>query len=108
MRGELERLITLHGPPGLIRCYNGPEFIAGVTRWFLATADITTRSIDPGSPWQNGYKVHPQCSTSFTLLHQDAGRATRTVQFHPIDLVNRVHGDSFNPHFSTLVFVSTN
>lgn len=52
---ELERLITLHGPPSFIRCDNGPEFIAGATRRFLATADITTLFIDPGSPWQNGY-----------------------------------------------------
>ena len=52
---ELERLITLHGPPGFIRCDNGPRFIAGVTRQFLATADIKTLFTDPGSPWQNGY-----------------------------------------------------
>lgn len=52
---ELERLITLHGPPNFIRCDNGPEFIAGATRQFLATASIKTLFIDPGSPWQNGY-----------------------------------------------------
>jgi len=52
---ELERLIILHGPPGFIRCDNGPEFIAGATRRFLATADVKTLFIDPGSPWQNGY-----------------------------------------------------
>ena len=52
---ELERLVTLHGPPGFIRCDNGPEFIAGATRQFLASANIETLFIDPGSPWQNGY-----------------------------------------------------
>lgn len=59
---ELERLITLHGPPGFIRCDreaprsdHGPEFIAGATRQFLTTANIKTLFIDPGSPWQNGY-----------------------------------------------------
>lgn len=52
---ELERLITLHGAPGFIRCDNGPEFIAQATQQFLATATIETLSIDPGSPWQNGY-----------------------------------------------------
>lgn len=52
---ELERLITRHGPPGFVRCDNGPEFIAGATRQFLATASIETLFIDLGSPWQNGY-----------------------------------------------------
>jgi putative transposase len=52
---ELERLITLHGPPSFIRCDNGPEFIAQAVRGFLATANIKTLFIDPGSPWQNGY-----------------------------------------------------
>lgn len=52
---ELERLITLHGAPSFVRCDNGPEFIAGATRQFLATANTQTLFIDPGSPWQNGY-----------------------------------------------------
>ena len=52
---ELERLITRHGAPGFVRCDNGPEFIAQATRQFLATANVTTLFIDPGSPWQNGY-----------------------------------------------------
>ena len=52
---ELERLITLHGAPGFIRCDNGPEFIAQATRRFLTEAKTQTLFIDPGSPWQNGY-----------------------------------------------------
>lgn len=52
---ELERLITLHGPPSFIRCDNGPEFMAQATQRFLATATLETLFIDPGSPWQNGY-----------------------------------------------------
>jgi len=52
---ELERLITLHGPPRFVRCDNGPEFIAQATRQFLASVNIETLFIDPSSPWQNGY-----------------------------------------------------
>ncbi len=52
--GELERLITLHGPPTFIRCDNGPEFIAQAARQFLTAAGIETLFIEPGSPWQNG------------------------------------------------------
>ena len=52
---ELERLITLHGPPGFIRCDNGLEFIAQLLHEFVTDATIKTLFIDPGSPWQNGY-----------------------------------------------------
>ncbi len=52
---ELERLITLHGPPSFIRCDNGPEFIAQAVRKFLADAKVETLFIEPGAPWQNGY-----------------------------------------------------
>ena len=52
---ELERLITLHGAPGFIRCDNVPEFIAQATQRFLADATVETLYINPGSPWQNGY-----------------------------------------------------
>lgn len=52
---EVERLITLHGPPGFIRCDNGPEFIAQALQAFLADAQIKTLFIEPGAPWQNGY-----------------------------------------------------
>jgi len=60
VRGELERLMTLHGPPGFIRCDdrrkslwdNGPEFIARATRRFLAEAGVGTLFIDPGAPWR--------------------------------------------------------
>jgi putative transposase len=52
---ELERLITLHGPPSFIRCDNGPEFISQAAQKFLADANIETLFIEPGSPWQNGY-----------------------------------------------------
>jgi transposase InsO family protein len=55
VRGELERLMTLHGAPSFIRCDNGPEFIAKTTRCFLTEAKTQTLFIDPGSPWQNGY-----------------------------------------------------
>jgi transposase InsO family protein len=55
VRGELERLITLHRAPSFIRCDNGPEFIAKTTRCFLTEAKTQTLFIDPGSPWQNGY-----------------------------------------------------
>lgn len=52
---ELERLMTIHGAPGFIRCDNGPEFIASAVLGFLAQAGVETLFIAPGSPWENGY-----------------------------------------------------
>src|SRR5690554_410162 len=39
---ELERLMTIHGPPAFIRSDNGPEFIADAARSFLAASGVRT------------------------------------------------------------------
>lgn len=72
VRGELERLITLHGPPEFIRCDNGPEFIARATRRFLAEAGVGTLFIDPGAPWQNGYSKSFNSRLRDELLNLEA------------------------------------
>lgn len=38
-----------------VRCDNGPEFTAEALLSWCATAGVKTASIDPGSPWQNGF-----------------------------------------------------
>lgn len=52
---ELERLMTLHGPPQPICSDNGPEFIAQAVRGMLAETETKTLYIEPGAPWENGY-----------------------------------------------------
>ena len=51
----LERTIGEHGAPAFLRSDNGPEFIAKEVQRWLATNQIKTIYIDPGSPWQNGF-----------------------------------------------------
>lgn len=51
----LERLFALHGLPANLRSDNGPEFVAKALREYLAAANVETRYIEPGAPWQNGY-----------------------------------------------------
>lgn len=51
----LGRSLVRYGIPGLIRCDNGPEFIAKALREWLAETAVGILYIDPGSPWQNGY-----------------------------------------------------
>jgi len=50
----LQAAVELHGPPRYLRCDNGSEFIAKYLQAWLREAGITTRFIEPGSPWQNG------------------------------------------------------
>jgi transposase InsO family protein len=51
----LSKAIEAYGAPEHIRSDNGPEFIARTVRDGLANLGIRTLTIDPGSPWQNGY-----------------------------------------------------
>jgi transposase InsO family protein len=51
----LDRLIAERGAPSFVRSDNGSEFIAHRVASHLLMADATTKHVDPGSPWQNGY-----------------------------------------------------
>lgn len=51
----LSDLFILRGPPGYVRSDNGPEFIAGAVREWIAAVGSRTAYIEPGSPWENGY-----------------------------------------------------
>ena len=44
------------GPPHPIRSDNGPEFTAKVVRTWLGRIGVKTLFIEPGSPWENGYR----------------------------------------------------
>lgn len=52
----LARLVSEHGAPKYLRSDNGPEFIAHAVRAWLAGQKTRTFYIDPGSPWQNGFR----------------------------------------------------
>lgn len=51
----LGKAMVRYGLPSLIRCDNGPEFIAMALRQWLEETAVGILYIDPGSPWQNGY-----------------------------------------------------
>ena len=51
----LEQLFARHGAPANLRSDNGPEFIAEALKSYLKEANVETRYIEPGAPWQNGY-----------------------------------------------------
>jgi putative transposase len=51
----LEYLFIVRGVPGYLRSDNGPEFIAGAIKKWLATESVGTLYIERGQPWENGY-----------------------------------------------------
>ena len=55
VKDVLQRVIAQRGAPEFIRSDNGSEFIARDLGIWLAVQDITTRFIEPGKPWQNGF-----------------------------------------------------
>jgi putative transposase len=52
----LDRLFREHAAPVFLRSDNGPEFIAQAIRDWLSLNGTRTAYIDPGSPWQNGFR----------------------------------------------------
>jgi putative transposase len=52
----LSRLFAEHGAPRYLRSDNGPEFIAGALKAWLASTSARTAYIEPGCPWQNGFR----------------------------------------------------
>ena len=51
----LNDLFTRRGVPEHIRSDNGSEFTTQAVRDWLATLQIKSLYIEPGSPWENGY-----------------------------------------------------
>ena len=52
----LTDLLILRGSPTLIGADNGPEFIAQAVRDWIVVVGAKTAYIEPGSPWENGYR----------------------------------------------------
>lgn len=52
----LKKLFAAHGAPRFLRSDNGPEFISRSLREWLAEQGTQTAYIEPGHPWQNGFR----------------------------------------------------
>jgi putative transposase len=51
----LEELVALHGPPTMLRCDNGPEFLAQTLADWCVTHGVVLHHIAPGKPNQNAF-----------------------------------------------------
>jgi transposase InsO family protein len=52
----LSDLFIPRGVPGHVRSDNGPEFVAKAVRDWITAVGAKTAFIEPGSPWENGYR----------------------------------------------------
>ena len=71
----IDELVSLSGSRGLpqhIRSDNGPEFIAAEIREWLKRPGVETLSVEPGSPWENGYaeSFHSRLRDEFLSMEE--------------------------------------
>ena len=77
----MRELFAVHGVPQFLRSDNGPEFIAKALKLGLEQSGCDAKSIDPGSPWQNGHgesfngKFRDECLNLEVFHHPDHARA---------------------------------
>ena len=100
----LSDLFILRGVPGHIRSDNGPEFIAKAVREWIAAVGAKTAYIEPGSPWENGYReLQPQAARRAAqrrdLLHAQGGpdrhrKLAPALQHRPAALIARLQTTS--------------
>ena len=89
-------LFILRGPPEYIRSDNGPEFVAGAVRDWIAAVGAKTAYIEPGSPWENGYVESFNARLRDELLNGEIFYSLREAQI----LIEqwRIHYNTVRPH----------
>ncbi|AMB43803.1 integrase [Methylobacterium sp. AMS5] len=96
--GVLSDLFSLRGVPGHIRSDNGPEFIAKAVQDWIAAVGSQTASIEPGSPWENGYCESFNAKLRDELLN---GEVFHTLKEASVVIEQwRTHYNSIRPHSS--------
>ncbi len=91
-------LFILRGIPAWIRSDNGPEFVAGAVRQWIAAVGARTAFIEPGSSWENGYIESFNARLRDELLNGEIFYTLREAQVL-IDSWRR-HYNAVRPHGS--------
>src|SRR4051812_12750523 len=76
----LAGLFVARGAPEHVRSDNGPEFVAGTVRGWLARLGVGTLFIEPGSPWENGYCESFNGKLRDELLDREVFHSLREAQ----------------------------
>jgi putative transposase len=66
----LEQIIEWRGPPNVIRCDNGPEYISGAVNQWAQQRGIRIDYIQPGKPQQNAYVERYNRTVRYDWLSQ--------------------------------------
>ncbi len=96
VNGALTDLYILRGIPVYTRSDNGPEFIAGAVRDWITAVGAKTAYIEPGSPWENGYRESFNARLRDELLNDEIFYSLREAQI----LIEkwRKHYNTKRPH----------
>ena len=92
----LAELMLERGVPEHIRSDNSPEFVAKSVRDWIAAVGAKTATIEPGSPWENGYVESFNSKLRDELLNGEVFYSLREAQV----LVEgwRRHYNAIRPH----------
>ncbi len=77
---SLEQIIEWRGPPTVIRCDNGPEFISEALRDWARSRGIRLEHIQPGKPQQNAYVERFNRTVRYDWLSQTLFESIKEVQ----------------------------
>jgi len=94
----LADVMVIKGVPEHLRSDNGPEFVAHDLRKWLADTGAKTASIEPGSPWENGY-----CESFNSKLRDEFLNGELFYSMKEIRVLAerwRVHYNTVRPHSS--------
>jgi putative transposase len=86
----LSDLFMLCGIPGHIRSDNGPEFAAKAVQEWIAAVGAKTASIEPGSPWENGYVESFNARLRDELLNGEIFYMLREAQIITFACLSRI------------------
>jgi len=94
----LSDLFITEGIPAYIRSDNGSEFTAKILQEWLASLNVNTAYITPGSPWENGFNERFNGSLRDELLDGELFYSLREAK---LVIENwRKHYNEIRPHSS--------
>jgi putative transposase len=76
----LAELFVRHGAPEHLRSDDGPEFAASAVRAWLGRLGVGALFIEPGSPWENGYRESLNGKLRDELLDREVFHSLREAQ----------------------------
>ena len=94
----LSDAVLKHGTPRHVRCDNGSEFIAARLQCWLRQAQIGSRFIEPGRPWQNGHNESFNGKMRDECLEREV--FANLLEARSVTAVWREEYNTFRPHRS--------